>query len=143
MLLCTECDVENDPITGKPDEYLTNKKETGVSAVQPTEHQTTKREVPTLEKLIARQAGDAYCREATTQVGKSSSELHGSQNGLLVRTTRINGCLSKVVRVLLRERILHAVTYSPIADHPIERGMFDTMQKYFFWPLMTNEVKRW
>lgn len=47
--VCTQCNVENHFITGRPDEDPTDMKETRASTVQPTKRQATKGEVPTIE----------------------------------------------------------------------------------------------
>lgn len=53
--------------------------------------------------------------------------FHVDHNEILVRPSKIDGCLQKVVPVSLRERILHAVSYLPIVGHQGERRMSDTM----------------
>lgn len=85
MDISTECGVESDMIPGSPDEDYTEKGETRVLTIQPTERETTRGEVRKKEECIANQTKDSYCRIATAQVGMSESKFQIDHNELLVR----------------------------------------------------------
>lgn len=91
--VCTECDAENDLKTCKPDEKLTKRRAMRASTVQRTDRRKKKGQVENVEEVIGEQKKDPNCREASTQVAISGSELHIDQNRPLVRTSNIEGCL--------------------------------------------------
>lgn len=53
--------------------------------------------------------------------------------------TRLDGFLQKVMLVFFKERILHARHYAPIAEHPGNQRIYDTMEMELFWH-MASEV---
>lgn len=97
--VCTECDVEKDMITGKPNEDLINKTEKRVSTVQPTDRSITKRKVPIIETFTVDQAMDSNCCDDATHVESSGSEHHIDHSKLLARALKIDGCPQKVFPV--------------------------------------------
>lgn len=127
-------------ITANPDEDPIEKREWRVSAVQPTKRLNTKGEIRTIKEFIGDETKDAYCPKATTQDGVSGSKSHGDYHQLFVHTSKINGCLQKVVLVSLRESILRTESYARIAGHPAERRMYDTMEKVLFCLHMANDA---
>ena len=94
----------------------------------------------TVEELIAEQAKDEYCRSVAESVGKRSSSFAYDRNGVLVRKSRLDGTLQKVVPESLRARILYLSHYPRLAGHPGGTRMYYTMRRDFYWPLMANDV---
>lgn len=125
--------------SGKPDEDPTEKEDTSVSKVQPTERQMHRFQVPGKKELTAELTKGVCGRVAKTQVGVSGLSFHVDQNEFLVWTWKAKGCLKKLALVSLREQIIHPGHYSPIARHSRERCMYETKRLRFFWPHMANE----
>lgn len=113
--VCTECDVDNQLVTGIPVVDPAKNCERNVSAVKPTDCQTGTSEVRTSKRLTIKLTKDAYDRDATTQVGMSASERHVDHDGRLLQTSKIDSCLQKVVPLALRERTHHVGHYLLIA----------------------------
>lgn len=105
---CTKYHVWNDLIRGKPDKNPIEKKDTEVSAVLSTELHTNKTRATKNQKFTVEETKDAYCSEASKQVGMSRSTFQATRNGILLLTPKINCCLRKLVPVSLREPTCHA-----------------------------------
>lgn len=104
------------------------------------ERQTERGTVWTIEELTLDQKKDAYFHEAGTEVQMSRSEFYIDRKELLVRTSKIDGWLLKVVPDLLREHIIYAKIFPSISRHAGKRRKYDTMQIKFFWSAMANDV---
>lgn len=83
------------------------KEETSVSTVQPTEYQTKRSKVATIEELTVEETKDAHFREATTKVRISASKFYVDRNGTLMPEPNIYRCVQKMELVSLGEPILH------------------------------------
>lgn len=86
MHICAECNVENDLIAGTPGNDPIEREEARVSVLHPTKRKTTKGKASKIEQFTAKETKDAYCPEATTQVGMIGLDFHVDQIGLLVQT---------------------------------------------------------
>ena len=93
-----------------------------------------------LEELAREQKNDRYCRSVAELVGKPQSQYDVDRRGLLVRQSRIDGALQKLVPVSLRARVLHLAHHPLTAGHPGARRMYDTLRTQFYWPHMANDV---
>lgn len=83
MDVCTECNVENELFTGKPDKDGIKTREVSGITVKPTERQRKRGEASTIEEFTVEQTKKAYY-EGATQVGMRRSEIHVAQNRPLV-----------------------------------------------------------
>lgn len=113
-------DVENELITGRPDESSIKMVATKFIMVQPAELQATKGKLRTTEKLTVEQKKDANWCEEWTKVGKRASAFYADHTGILVRTSNIDGCLQIAVPVALRDRIFYAEKILIIAGYPYQ-----------------------
>lgn len=93
------------------------------SMVQPTERETAKDEVQTVEGFTVERSIDAYSFEGTNWFWLCGSEVNIEDTRGLVRRTKTDGYLQKEVPVSLKNCILHAEHYPPIYGHPVELRM--------------------
>ena len=94
----------------------------------------------TVEELAQEQKADRYCQSIAELVGKPQSQFDVDRRGLLVRKSRIDGALQKLVPTSLRARVLRLAHYPLIAGHPGARRMYDTLRAQFYWPHMANDI---
>lgn len=88
--VCRKGDVENEAIMHEPKEWPMEKGETRIGAVQPTKQQTTRDELPKIEKLTDKHTKDQYCRKATRQVRMSESKCHVDYGRIPVRASKMD-----------------------------------------------------
>lgn len=81
----------------------------------------------TVTKFLITQASDTYCRMGHTQVGRNNSKFDVNNDGLHVRSSRVDGALSVVVPPPLRERIIILSHHPPITGLPGQFRLYDTL----------------
>lgn len=100
----------------------------------------TKGKLPTIETVTLEQTKDEFHRKAKTQVGTSTSEFQITQNRLLVRASKIDGCLQKLVSVSLGER---NENHNPaVFGNASERRWYDTMRMELFLPHTASDINQ-
>lgn len=91
-------------------------------------------------KLIRALQHDTFCRSATSLVWQRNYEFTLNKEGLLVCMAHIDGTVLVVRAPSLRQRVLAMSHYSPIAGHPGQRRMYDTVKRTFHWLYMATDV---
>ena len=93
-------------------------------------------------ELLAEQRNDAFCQKVLTRQSKRLDSLFFEDNdGLLKRRTKgPHPYIQTVVPFTLRDRLLKLSHEPPIAGHPGETRMFETLRMHFYWPHMAADV---
>lgn len=126
--------------TAKQDKNPIKIRRTGDFSERPTKGHSAQGIVPTRVDLFIKQVMAAYFHESTKQQKKGALELKENQQRLLVHTRKVQSCLANMISVTLKERVLHAETYSRDAIDADEWGKCETLRKKCFWPHTPNAV---
>lgn len=99
---------------------------------------TDKERQPTVMERVNKRADDPYSMEAANIVGKPESVYSYEGNRVLTKHIQSDSVLQMVVSNSLHEHILDLAHYSVLSGHPSERGLYNTLQRKFYWPHMTK-----
>lgn len=92
--------------------------------------------VPSTAEFLAGQASDSACRQISSNVSTPGLDYTYDRKRFLVRRSRINGSLQKVVLVDLGQNPLWLSYYPPLAGHPGARRMYDTLHLNYYYPIL-------
>lgn len=79
------------------------------------------------DEIIIEQATDSCCFTATLYIGTTQSESCSDIRGILVWKSRPDESIRIVNPALLQRKILYLYHYPPIAKHPGQRKLYDTL----------------
>lgn len=82
----------------------------------------------TERKFVVRKSWDIYCKVASLQVGRSSTEFFLHDRRLLIRKSIVVDAFQIVVLETLRDRILYFIHFPPLVGHPDQHKMYDTLR---------------
>ena len=94
----------------------------------------------TTEEFMAAQSNDAFCKTQAGTVGQPGSQYDYDRHGFLVRKSRFDGALQRVVPHSLRARVLYSAHYPRLAGHPGGTRMYMTLRRDFYWPHMGSDA---
>lgn len=97
-------------------------------------------EITTLAGFIAAFSNDAYCLAAIMSVGKPDTNFGVDSDGLLARSSILDGPSQQVVLASLRPCLLYFCHYLILLFHPGKCRLYITMRKEFYWPQMAYDV---
>lgn len=121
MHMCMNCDRNRETRKIQTESYGNEVIEMIVCSGQPADQHAPKGGGRSKVNFIAEQSKDAYCLKMTTHVGLTGSDFYIDCNQILFQTSISDGCLQKLMPVLLRKRILPAECQAPVAGHKPER----------------------
>lgn len=78
-------------------------------------------------ETIAEQTTDSYCRVFTVDIGTPQLEIHTDSHGIPVQKSSLEEFILIVVLALVRRRTLYLCRNPPIAGHPSQWKMNDTL----------------
>lgn len=86
------------------------------------------------------QKEDHICQKYAISVGKTNSDFYSDRPRFLVRCSKVDSSLQRLVAVALHQCML-TLKHSPVpASPPGARGMYDTMRQDLYWPHISNDV---
>lgn len=90
--------------------------------------------VPSLAEFLQSQIDDNFCQAQVLSVGKANFTYDIDRHGLLVRRSRLDGPLKRLVLVAFLQHRLN-LKHSPVTTgHPGTRRMYDTMRQALYGP---------
>lgn len=73
-------------------------------------------------------------------MGDSGSEFDYDHYGFLVRKSKLDCALQRVVPSALKSRLLYLSHYPRLAGHPGGTRLYLTLRRDYYWPSMGNDV---
>lgn len=111
------------------------------TTLEETLNETKLPRLPKLEKCFNTQSTDAYCSKIWPTVATHRSSFNLDKNGILVRLSRIDGAVRKVLPHLIYPIFSYFAYILTLVCHPGERLMHDTLRHEYFRPNMWTDVQ--
>ena len=93
-----------------------------------------------LQEMLVAQQDDFECQTYAYAVGLPSSPFDFNKDGVLTRTSPLDGARQTVVPASLRERVI-LLSHTPVAQgHPGEKKLYQTLREKFYWPFMAGDA---
>lgn len=96
---------------------------------------------PSLAESINAHAANAISQTAAKELYKTGTGTTITKNKALVQRTHNDGALRKLVPESLRQEILSLSYYPPLAAHPGQQRMYNTMRREHILPNMGFHVQ--
>lgn len=112
---------------------------TTVANLTPTAHYDTFKP-PSFQEFFKEQLSVSFCQVTFRSVETPHSDFSVYKHGLSVLCFPVNECIRAVVPQLFRQRVLYLSHYPPIAEHPGQRRMYDSLRREFYWPYMAHDA---
>ncbi|CAN8069116.1 unnamed protein product [Agarophyton chilense] len=93
-----------------------------------------------MEKLLQAQVEDESCKETAQFVRTPGSLVDYERFGLLCRRSPLDGALQRVIPTSLRAPFLYLAHFPRLGGHPGGRRVYQTLRKFFYWPLMAQDL---
>lgn len=94
----------------------------------------------TTREFVPEHANDPYCMKMASTLGKPVFIYLYGMNGVLIRQSRTDGPVKKIVHRSLRAQILYLANYPALSGHPVERRLYDTVRGKYYWSHKANNA---
>lgn len=91
-------------------------------------------------EIVNDQTSDHYIRETTNTTGKQGFVSSDDNKGVLIRHAGIDDAPQNFVFKSLQSHIFYLPHYPVLADHSVERGLYDTLHCKNFRPDMAKNA---
>lgn len=95
----------------------------------------TQPEIATLAIYFKAQGKEVFCKEVSSQFGRSRIEISFNKNGVTIRHVQPAEAVKKSVSLSMRRWTHRFASYLFLAGHSEQQGMYDTICKDWYYQI--------